>query len=77
VIAMTMPGFHANMCLSGAGSAYRSHTANDATGRSASEIEPSAIIVWTGHCGCYADLWWGLPCVCYDVVADPVTVAAR
>jgi hypothetical protein len=37
----------------------------------AATFTPSAVVVWTGHCGCYFDQWFGLPCICYDVVPDP------
>jgi hypothetical protein len=65
-----LPGFHAEATLNTSVGPYRSLALHGQRLHSR-KFAPAAVHVWTGHCGCYADQWWGLPCVCVDVTPDP------
>lgn len=66
-MTMTTPGFTAEL-------AVRERPADHRTlslARVAAEVIPArsaghGVECHTGHCGCYADEWWGLPCLCCE-----------
>ncbi len=64
---MTLPGFTADASLTSSRERYRAETAARSAGDPSAHItpaEPHGVEVSTGHCGCYLDDWFGLPCVC-------------
>ena len=64
---MTMPGFTADRALDDPRAHYRARPASAAMGRSGSNIAPAFDVhIYTGHCGCYADDWWGWSCLCIE-----------
>ncbi len=71
---MAVPGFTGDACLTLDPVRYQSRA--PIRRAAAAEISPSAVLVWAGHCGCLADQWLGLPCICYDIVPDPAALPA-
>lgn len=65
-----LPGFHADAAREPSVWRYRI-SVSEVQSEDSATISPAGVHVWTGHCGCYADEWWGLPCVCVDVIPDP------
>ncbi len=71
---MTTPGFTAHLALNRHGGRFPALGSSANQAGDGAAISPAAIIVWTGHCGCPADVAFGLPCVCYDFVPDPPVI---
>lgn len=65
---MMLPGFTAERALGDRAARGRSGTARPAGDDPAARIVAAAhgVEVSTGHCGCYIDDWWGLPCLCIE-----------
>jgi hypothetical protein len=65
---MTLPGFTADRALGERAPRYRLETASSPGDDASGRIVPAAhgVQVSTGHCGCYIDDWWGLPCLCIE-----------
>jgi hypothetical protein len=68
VVIGVLPGFCAEMTLDTKVGRYRSR-ASRGQRQTTPAIAPAAVLIWTGHCGCLADQWWDLPCVCVDTEA--------
>jgi hypothetical protein len=63
---VTLPGFTAEVAVRNSINDYRSAMIASARATRTNEIHPAAVLVYTGHCGCYADDWFGLPCLCIE-----------
>ena len=65
---MTMPGFTAELALASRASRFASAMAAARAGRAEASITPAqhGVEFSIGHCGCYADDWFGSPCLCIE-----------
>lgn len=63
---MNSPGFTAELALSARRTGYG--TPPTVLDRVVAEVLPAShgVDVSTGHCGCYIDDWFGLPCICVE-----------
>jgi hypothetical protein len=62
---MALPGFTADRSLASPPEHYHGEAGVRSANDPAAEITPAfGVDVTTGHCGCYLDDWFGLPCVC-------------
>jgi hypothetical protein len=70
VVIGVLPGFCADAALVTSDRQYRSRALHGQR-LNPPRIAPAGVHVSTGHCGCYADQWFGLPCICVEITRDP------